>query len=148
MQQRTYQGGTATPAGLAGYLVQQFEQTRRQRAQILGEGDSLIVQIGRDGRSPALTLGIARRPETPQELIVTMGEQEWLHSSSVLYGAAGSLAGALFTPWALFGLIWPLKHTLDAQNLPGEVWNMIDVYLGSQGATLAQETHPTHPHLD
>lgn len=66
MQQRTYQGGTAAPAGLADYLVQQFGETRRQRAQILGRGDSLIVQIGREGRTPALTLGIGRRTEAPQ----------------------------------------------------------------------------------
>ena len=148
MQQRIYQGGAATPAAVADYLVQQFAETRRLRAQTLGQGDSLIVQIGREGRSHVLTLGIARRPETPQELVVTMGEQEWLHSGSALYGVAGSLAGALFTPWALFGLIWPLKHMLDAQNLPAEVWNMLDVYLGAQGATLAQESRPTHPHLD
>lgn len=147
MQQRLYQGGTATPADLAAYLVQQFEETRRLRAQTLGKDDSLLVQIGREGRTPALTLGIARRPETPGDLVVTMGEQEWLHAGSTIYPIAGSLVGALFTPWALFGLIWPLKHTLDAQNLPGEVWNLIDVYLGSKGAMMVQETRPIHPHL-
>lgn len=147
MQQRIYQGGTASPAGLAAYLVQQFDATRRQRAQVIGEGDSLIVQIGREDRAPALTLGIARRTEDPHDLVVTMGEQEWFHPGSSLYGVAGSLAGALFTPWALFGLIWPLKHTLDARNLPAEVWNMIDVYLGSQGTLFAQESSPAHPHL-
>jgi len=147
MQQRLYQGGTATPADLAAYLVQQFEETRRLRAQTLGQGDSCIVQIGREGRTPALTLGIARRPETPGDLVVTMGEQQWFHSSSALYPVAGSLAASLFSPWALFGLIWPLKHAVDAQNLPGEVWNLIDVYLASKGAMMVQETRPTHPHL-
>jgi len=147
MQQRIYHGGTATPHGLANYLVEQFAQTRRLRAQILGEGGSLVVQIGREERAPAVTLGITQPPEDDGDLVVTMGEQQWFAPGSAAYSVAGSLAGALFTPWALFGLIWPLKHTLDAHNLPQEVWNIVDIYLIGQGATLAQDQRLSHPHL-
>ena len=147
MQQRVYRGGSATPAELAAYLVNQFQETRRLNAQIIGQGDSLIVQIRREERAPSLTVGIGRRPEDANELVVTVGEQQWFQSGTPLYAAAGSLTAALFSPWALFGLIWPLKHTLNEHNLPGQVWSMVDVYLGSQGATLAEETRPEHPHL-
>ncbi len=147
MQQRTYQGGTATPAGLAVFLTQQFAATRRLRAQTLGEGDSVVVQIGREERAPAITLGIMQPPERAVDIVVTMGEQEWLAPSSSLYGVAGSLVGVLFTPWALFGLLWPLKHTLDAHNLPQEIWGMVETYLIGQGATLGHEEHLTHPHI-
>ena len=136
MQQRVYRGGTGTPAGVADFLVQQFAQTRRQRAQVFGEGGAVLVQIGREGRAPALTVGIAHPPQDMQDIVVTMGEREWATSSASLYGTAGTLVGALFTPWALFGLLGPLKHTLDANNVPQEVWGMIETYLIGQGAML------------
>ncbi len=147
MQQRTYRGGTATPEGLANYLVQQCDTTRRMRAQVLGEGGSLLVQIGREGRAPAVTLGITRPPEDAQTIVVTMGEQEWMSPGSSIYSVAGTLVGALYTPWALFGLLWPLKHTLDMHNQPDHIWNLVDTYLIGQGATLAGDERLTHPHL-
>lgn len=51
---------------------------------------------------------------------------------------------------ALFGLIRPLKHTLDAHNhnLPQEVWSMIETYLGAHGAVLAADQDLMHPYLE
>jgi hypothetical protein len=64
VEQRVYHG-SVTPIELADYLVQQFDPQRDLQAQKMGEGDSLVVQIGRGAsrrscgtpspwRSPAL----------------------------------------------------------------------------------------------
>jgi hypothetical protein len=51
------------------------------------------VKVGREGRAPALTIGLVRPPDTPDDLVVTMGEQQWISRDSALYAAAGSLVG-------------------------------------------------------
>ncbi len=76
MQQRIYRGAEIAPEDLATYLVAQYAETRRMRAQTMGSGNSLAVQIGREGRAPAMTLGIVRSPDDPRDVIVTMGEQQ------------------------------------------------------------------------
>ena len=46
MEQRIYRGNLS-PAGLAEYLVQQFDPREDLQAQDLGQGDAHAVQIGR-----------------------------------------------------------------------------------------------------
>ena len=138
MEQRLYHGNV-TPKGLADYLEQHYEAQRRMQVQQLGQGDHLLVQIG-EGRSPdrvrgAITVGIGPAPDS-DGIAVTMGQQQWLGKD---FGGnvAGSLVGALFTPWALFGLIWPLSQIASSMGLPQDIWNMIELYCTSAGATLA-----------
>src|SRR4029079_13083449 len=76
MEQRIYHGNV-TSEGLANYVVQRFDPQHDLQAQKLGEGDSLVVQIGR-GDTPeeirhAVTLGITRAPDSEQGVAVTMG---------------------------------------------------------------------------
>jgi hypothetical protein len=67
MQQRVYRDADIPPQDLAASLVAQYAQTRRMRAKTLGSGESEAVQIGREGRAPAMNLGIVRSPEAEKE---------------------------------------------------------------------------------
>ena len=65
MEQRIYHG-EVSPGELADHLVQQYDPRPDVQAQKLGEGDSLLVQIGR-GDQPekvrhAVTVAITRAP--------------------------------------------------------------------------------------
>ncbi len=148
MQQRIYCGADVSPEDLGAHLVAQYAQTRRMRAQIMGAGTSLAVQIGRDGRAPAMTVGIVQSPDDARDIIVTMGEQQWISNDSALSAAAGSLVGALYSPFALFGLIWPVKHILRGDHSPQDAWSSIDAYMIQHGAVLATDQTLTHPHME
>jgi hypothetical protein len=149
MEQRIYHGNLS-PDGLANYLVQRFDPQPDLQAQKLGEGDSLVVQIGR-GDTPeeirhAVTLGITRAPDSEQGLAVTMGEQQWISPKVATHAAMIGLIGVLITPWALFGLLWPLSELLGGHALPSEIWGAVETYALSQGAMLAQAQDLAHPH--
>lgn len=147
MQQRIYRSSDVTPQDLANHLVDQYANSRRMRGQVIGSGDSLAVQVGREGRTPAMTLGIVRSPDEPDNLIVTMGEQQWIGKEGALYSAAGSLVGGLYSPFSLFGLIWPAKHILSGDHSVQDAWNLIESYMIQRGATLVQDQTLAHPHL-
>lgn len=139
MEQRLYKGNI-TVNGLADYLVQHYEAQRRMQVQKLGQEDHLLVQIGQ-GRNEervqgAITVGIAPAPDTGG-IVVTMGQQRWLDPNMGGH-VAGTLIGALFTPWALFGMLWPLSHMAESIGLPQDIWNTIELYCTSAGATLAE----------
>ena len=172
MEQRRYRS-TLTPEALGDLLVQHYAQERRTEAQRLGSGDSVLVQIRRgheDRRRVALTIGISRAgaeeaaavpgitipadapsapapaPARAPELVVTVGEQEWLGGHMEGAAVLGSLIGALFTPWALFGLIWPITQAIGEYVNGGEVWKTIDNLVLVQGGTLVSATELAHPH--
>lgn len=175
MEQRQYRT-TLTPEQVGDYLVQEYNQQRRTDAQRLGTGDSVLVQVrqGREDRQrPALTIGITRgdasqigdaaeapgishpadtepappaASTTPPPLTITMGEQQWFTSGHINGGVVGSLIGALFTPWALFGLIWPLSHGLRNLFAPDEAWTAIENYILTQGGQRLSATTLAHPH--
>ena len=137
MEQRIYRG-PVTPDSLADYLVQHYDGQEKLQAQKLGQGDVVMVQVGRGDHQNkvqgAICVGIARVPDG-DGVAVTMGQQQWLHpgqGSAVL----GSLIGAMFTPWALFGLIWPLSHVASTLTLPNNIWATIEHRCMTVGATL------------
>jgi hypothetical protein len=149
MEQRIYYG-EVLPAELAGHLVQQYDPQPDLQAQQLGEGDSLLVQIGRGDQpeklSHAVTVAITRAPEGASGLVVTMGQQQWLTPSMAGYAAMMGLISVLVTPWALFALIWPISHMLGSATLPGDIWNSIDLYMASRGASRGPDQPLAHPH--
>ena len=149
MEQRIYHGNL-TSEGLADYLVQRFDPQSDLQAQKIGQGDSLVVQIGR-GDVPeeikhAVTVGITRAADSEQGIVVTMGQQQWISPKMATYAAMIGLIGVLITPWALFGLLWPVSELIGSRTLPGEIWSAVETYALSQGATLAQTQDLTHPH--
>ena len=149
MEQRIYRGGSGTPESLADFLIQHFQQDPHLRAQKIGSGNSLIVQIGRQDRSdrPALTVAIHRSTENDSDIVVTFGAQNWISDGMIGYAVMMGLIAILFTPWALFALLWPLLRLADHGDLPGEIWSLVETYLVGQGATPAGVQTLEHPHL-
>ncbi len=151
MEQRTYHGNI-TPAGLSDYLVQKYDPQADLQAQKLGQGDSLMVQIGQ-GDTPdeirhAVTIGITRSPNDPAALLVTMGQQQWIDPKMMGYVAMMGLIGIMVTPWALFALIWPISRMLGSTTLPSDIWNTIELYTTSQGAATGATQKLVHPHAE
>jgi hypothetical protein len=151
VEQRIYHGNVS-PEGLADFLVQRFDPQHNVQAQKLGQGDSLVVQIGH-GDVPeeikhAITVGITRATDSEQGIMVTMGQQQWISPKMATYAAMIGLVGLIITPWALFGLLWPVSELIGSRALPGEVWSAIETYALSQGAALAQTQDVQHPHIN
>jgi hypothetical protein len=149
MDQRVYHGNI-TPEGLADFLVQRFDPQHNVQAQKIGQGDSLVVQVGhgdvREEIKHAVTVGITRAHDSEQGVIVTLGQQQWITPGMATYAAMMGLVAVLVTPWALFGLLWPVSELIGSRTLPGEIWSAVEMYALSQGATLAETRTLTHPH--
>ncbi len=150
MEQRVYHGNI-TPEGLADYLIQHYDPEDNVQAQKIGEGESLLVQIGH-GDNPAavryaVTVAIARsRDETPG-VIVTMGQRQWITAEEATHAAFWGLLAVLVTPWVLFALLWPLSEMISRTTLPADIWTTIDTYAASQGAVIGRVESLVHPHL-
>jgi hypothetical protein len=149
MEQRIYRGNLTTDE-LADYLVQQFDPQENLQAQKIGQGESLVVQIGR-GDVPkelrhAVSVAITAVPQGEPGAVVTMGQQQWLTPNMATYAAMMGLIGLLVTPWALFGLLWPVTDLIGSQTLPGQIWDTIELYAASKGVILQQKQELSHPH--
>ena len=149
MEQRVYRGNVV-PEALANFLVQRFDPQEGVQAQKIGQGDSLVVQIGH-GDVPeqikhAITVGITRATDSEQGVVVTLGEQQWITPKMATYAAMMGLVAILVTPWALFGLLWPVSELIGSRALPGEIWSAVETFALSQGASLAQTKTLEHPH--
>ncbi|MGD1993744.1 MAG: zinc ribbon domain-containing protein [Anaerolineae bacterium] len=146
MDQRTYRG-EIDPQGLADALVAQFD-SGDLKAQRVGRGDHILVQIasrdwGWGGPQSALSVGIARVEGGIQ---VSMGQQRWL-------GAVADLAQtglhALVNPLSLLGRIDDIARSVSGLTLPQQVWEAVEHYCDSVGASLGisvEETTVTCPY--
>jgi hypothetical protein len=150
MEQRIYRGDI-DPEQLADYLVERFDPQENLQAQTVGQGRSLLVQIGR-GDVPqelrdAVTVAIVESSdEAGDGITVTLGQQQWLTPQRATYGAVIGLVSLLITPFALFALLWPLSEVASSQVMVGNIWTAIDHYVVGQGGELAQTNDVTHPH--
>lgn len=131
MEQRTYRGNV-DPNGLADYLVGMFNQDYHTVAQKVGQGDQVLVQIGRGSHSGwhgmrnAIGVSIVRSADG---LNVGIGQSRWLNLDDP--GMAGMLIGALFFPPLL---IFPLLSGVRRFTLYDDIWNAIDGYCAQHGA--------------
>lgn len=149
MEQRTYHG-SITPDELADHLVQQFDPQPDLQAQKIGEGDSLAVQIA-GGDDPTrqrnvLTLAIVRASDAEQGVTVTIGQQQWITPEMAGHAAAIALISVLITPWALFGLLWPIREAVSAYMRVDSIWNAVETYTLAHGAVLSSSIDLAHPH--
>ena len=149
MEQRIYHATNVSPEALADYLIQNTELPGRRRhwlVQKIGGADSVIVQIGRDHHykvEPAVSLAIARIPDHPGDIAVTMGEKEWLTADKVTHGAMmGAIALVSLSPWVL---LHPARHMLEGEMLPGQLWDNIDLFILGQGGTVVQRQNLNAP---
>ena len=147
MQQRRYTGALPAEA-LAESLVKFFDPQHDLQAQSFSQNGNTVVQVA-FGEDPAkerfaVTLGIV--PDS-DGLTVTMGEQQWMDFSGATSAAVLTLIGILVTPWALFGLLWPMSKLLASRALPGQVWSQVDQWVTMNGGVLAGAQTLEHPHL-
>ena len=163
MQQRTYQGNISAEE-MADFLVQHYAHDQGLpknmtaliqhdiQAQKVGEGQSFLVQIGH-GKDPgqmrhiALTVAIGSAPNGPPGVVVAMGQRHWITPDELKNAALWVVLGVLFSPFALFGLLWPLSDIYSDSTLPNDIWDTVDVYAAGQGATLLETQTLEHPHL-
>jgi hypothetical protein len=150
VEQRTYHG-PITPDTLADHLVLHFDPQPGVQAQKLGSGDSLAVQIAAgddpEQRRNALTLAIVRATNAEQGVTVTLGEQQWITPEMAGHAAVIALIGVLVTPWALFGLLWPLREAVAAYTRTDSIWSAVETYALAHGATPGGATTINHPHV-
>lgn len=149
MEQRVYHG-SITPEGLANYLVQHYDPQENLQAQKVGEGNSLLVQIGH-GDNPAemrhaVTVAIAGSHSEEPGVTVTMGQRQWITEEEATHAAFWGLLALLLTPWVLFALLWPLSEMISRSTLPADIWTTIDTYAASQGSAIGQVESLVHPH--
>lgn len=150
MEQRIYRG-EIDPEQLADYLVMHFDPQENIQAQRIGQGRSLLVQIGR-GDVPeelrdAVTVAIAESSdEAGDGITVTLGQQQWLTPQRATFGAVIGLVSLLITPFALFALLWPLSEAVGSHTMIGDIWNTIDQYVVMQGGVTVRTQDVSHPH--
>ncbi len=146
MEQRTYRGNI-DPEALADALVLQFNG-RDLKAQKVGRENHVLVQIasrdwGWGGPQTALTVGLARIEDGVE---VSLGQERWL-------GAVADLAQtglmALVNPISLINRIDDIARSVSGLTLPQQVWEAVEHYCDSVGASLglrAEETMITCPY--
>jgi hypothetical protein len=150
MEQRVYRGDI-DPEQLADYLVMHFDPQPDLQAQRVGQGRSLLVQIGR-GDVPAdlrdaVSVAIAESSdEAGDGITVTLGQQQWLTPQRATYTAAIGLVSLLVTPFALFALLWPLSEAVGNRTMVGNIWTAIDNYVVGQGGEVVRTQDIAHPH--
>jgi len=140
MERRTYRG-EIDPQGLADALVTHFDGGDLM-AQKVGRDNHVLVQIassdwGWGGPQTALTVGIARGEG---QIEVTLGQQRWLGAVADLV-QTGLLA--LINPLSIVTRIDDVARNISELTLPQQVWEAVDHYCESVGASLGLATQET-----
>ncbi|MDQ6662291.1 MAG: zinc ribbon domain-containing protein [Chloroflexota bacterium] len=133
MEQRIYHGNIDLN-GLADYLVNMAGQfSRRYTAQKIGQGDHLMVQIGRMSSRGYMRHAIGVSISKLADGIgVAVGQANWLDPS-----IGGTLVGAIFWPPLL---LFPLARGIRGYQMYQDIWDAIDMYCTQAGASIGQTT--------
>ncbi len=136
MEQRVYQGAIR-PERLAEALLDEWDRDDTI-AQAFGEDDRIVVQIGQregglfsDEPHQCLTLDIEHVDDGVQ---VTMGQQQWFKGGGTQIFAGGLIGFFPFFFTFPLGRLFGDGDGID-QSLPGRIWQSIDRYVASTGAT-------------
>ncbi len=110
---RKFFHGALEPMDLAQPLVAEFNRGN-MRAQLVGEGDRLAVQIGTrpgapSGGTTAMTITIQKAPDG---VVVQAGAQEWLGTAASI---GKTTIAAIANPWNILGRLDDLAQ--DVENL-------------------------------
>lgn len=125
--------GNLTPADIAQALLAEFNRGNL-RAQILGQGDNLAVQIGTrpgaaSGGPTALTVTLQK---TPDGVLVQLGQQEWLGTAASL---GRTTIAALMNPWYLLNRLDDIAQDVENLQLSERVWESINQTARAAGAS-------------
>ena len=125
--------GDITPAEVAQALLAEFNRGNL-RAQTLGNGDKMIVQISTrpgaaSGGDTAMTVSIQKFEDG---VMAEIGQQAW-------FGVAASLGttalSALRNPFALLGRLDDLAQDIENLTLSDRVWQVIASSAQARGAS-------------
>lgn len=116
--------GNLQPIDVARALVAEFDQGNL-RAQVLGEGEDLAVQIAtrpesRSGGRTALTISIRQAADG---VWVQSGSHEWLGTAASL---GQTTIAALINPWNLLNRLDDIAQDVENMQLMERVWAAID----------------------
>ena len=132
MEQRTFHG-PVTPEDFARVLIGEFDQGNL-RAQIVGQGDNLVVQIASrafraSGGQTAVSVQLAA---VEDGVLVSLGQQQWL-------GVAASLGqtalAALRNPLTLLGRLDDIAQDIDSLQISERIWRTLESAAESLGAS-------------
>jgi RNA polymerase subunit RPABC4/transcription elongation factor Spt4 len=131
MEQRVFHGDI-TPSVVAQALMAEFNQGNL-RAQVLGQGDHLTVQVAtsqssRSGGQTALAIDIRTIEDG---VTVQIGEQQWLGVAASLGQTALS---ALFNPLNLLGRLDDIAQDVQNLQLNEKVWQIVELTVRRAGA--------------
>ena len=136
MEERIYHGNVSGEA-LADHLVTTFNQGDDIVAQKVGQGDQIMVQVGRaklwTGKiHGAIGITIAR---VSDGIRVATGQSNWLELNDPSVG--GMLLGSIFFPPLI---IFPLMRGIRNYALYQDIWAVIDDYCTQGNATQGNKT--------
>lgn len=134
MEQRTYHG-KITPQELATALLARFN-TETMTATQAGTGDRIVVNISASsavGGPCSLSVGLS---PMPTGVTVTVGPHNVLGVAADLLETG---LKALVNPITLIGEIADVVQNVQRLTLPQQVWETIDHYCQSVGASLVPE---------
>jgi hypothetical protein len=132
MEQRVFHGDI-TPTAIAQALMAEFGQGNL-RAQTLGQGDHLTVQVAtsqmsRSGGQTALAIDIQKIEDG---VLVQIGQQQWL-------GVAASLGqtaiAALLNPLNLLGRLDDIAQDVQNLQLNERVWQVVEREVQASGSS-------------
>lgn len=131
MDQKVFHG-SLNPSDIAQFLVAEFNQGN-MRAQVLGQGDNLAVQIGtRLGASSGGETGLAVTIQKVADgVLIQLGGQEWLGTAASL---GRTTIAALANPWNLLGRLDDIAQDVENIQLSERVWQVIDRAARALGA--------------
>lgn len=135
MERRIFHG-ILSPTDIAQALLAEFDQGN-MRAQIVGRGDNLAVQIGTrpgsmSGGQTALTVTIQK---VKDGLMVEIGQQAWLGVAASLGQTALSALSLFRNPFHLIGRLDDLAQDIESMQLSEKVWQVIKRTADSAGAS-------------
>lgn len=125
--------GSITPQDVAQALLAEFNRGNL-RAQTVGQGEKLIVQIGTrpgasSGGDTAVTVSIQKFEDG---VIAEIGAQAWLGVAASLGTTALS---AFRNPFALLGRLDDLAQDIENLQLSERVWQVIGAVALARGAS-------------
>jgi hypothetical protein len=132
MERRIFHGNIK-PADIAQVLLGEFNRGNF-RAQILGQSDRLVVQVGTranaaSGGQTAMTVTIQTLGEG---IMVELGQQAWLGVAASLGVSALS---AIKNPFSLLGRLDDIAQDIESLQLRERVWQSLSQAARAAGAS-------------
>lgn len=125
--------GDLKPDDVATALISEFNRGN-MRAQKLGTGDHVVVQIATDRRRTSggeMAVSVSVR-SVPDGVAIQVGRQAWL-------GVAASIGETAFralrNPWSVLSRLDDLAQDIESLQVSERIWNVIEGAARAAGAS-------------